>query len=165
MLNQILTVASRELLDGWRDRRGMLSAALYSLMGPGVVYLNEGPFQLAEIWWTFFWWVVGLNVLQLAWRTTDLVRGTWRHPQTLQRIIFKGFGLIPIVILLSASHASYVLLRHSAADQVRYSRTLETINKSVHLGLLVICAIASLQLAWDIGQALLLAQRQRSVRE
>jgi sodium transport system permease protein len=37
MLNQILTVAAKELLDGWRDRRAMLSAALYCLMGPGVV--------------------------------------------------------------------------------------------------------------------------------
>ncbi len=37
MLNQILTVAARELLDGWRDRRAMFSAALYCLMGAGVV--------------------------------------------------------------------------------------------------------------------------------
>jgi sodium transport system permease protein len=37
MLNQILTVAARELTDGWRDRRAMLSAALYCLMGPVVV--------------------------------------------------------------------------------------------------------------------------------
>ena len=37
MLNQILTVAAKELLDGWRDRRAMVSAALYCLMGPGVV--------------------------------------------------------------------------------------------------------------------------------
>jgi len=37
MLNQILIIAARELLDGWRDRRAIISAALYSLMGPGVV--------------------------------------------------------------------------------------------------------------------------------
>jgi sodium transport system permease protein len=39
MLNQILTVAAKELLDGWRDRRAMISAVLYCLMGPGVVSL------------------------------------------------------------------------------------------------------------------------------
>jgi sodium transport system permease protein len=39
MLTKILTVASREMVDAWRDRRGMLSAALYCLMGPGVVSL------------------------------------------------------------------------------------------------------------------------------
>jgi ABC-type Na+ efflux pump permease subunit len=39
MLNQIFTIASKEVTDGWRDRRGLMSAALYSLMGPGVVGL------------------------------------------------------------------------------------------------------------------------------
>ena len=37
MLTPTLTVAAKELLDGWRDRRAMISAALYCLMGPGVV--------------------------------------------------------------------------------------------------------------------------------
>ena len=37
MLKPILTVAAKELVDGWRDRRAIVSAALYSLMGPGVV--------------------------------------------------------------------------------------------------------------------------------
>ena len=37
MLNQIPIVAAKELLDGWRDRRAIVSAALYALMGPGVV--------------------------------------------------------------------------------------------------------------------------------
>jgi sodium transport system permease protein len=36
-MNPIFTVATKELLDGWRDRRAVVSAALYSLMGPGVV--------------------------------------------------------------------------------------------------------------------------------
>jgi len=39
MLNQSLIVAGKEILDGWRDRRSLLSSALYSLMGPGVVAL------------------------------------------------------------------------------------------------------------------------------
>ena len=39
MLNQIFTIARKEVIDSWRDRRGLMSAALYSLMGPGVVGL------------------------------------------------------------------------------------------------------------------------------
>jgi sodium transport system permease protein len=39
MLTRVLIVATRELIDGWRDRRAVFSAALYSLMGPGVVSL------------------------------------------------------------------------------------------------------------------------------
>ena len=37
MLNQILIIAAKELTDGWRDRRAIVSSALYSLMGPGMV--------------------------------------------------------------------------------------------------------------------------------
>jgi sodium transport system permease protein len=36
---QVLTIAGREAVDSWRDRRGLLSTAMYSLMGPGVVWL------------------------------------------------------------------------------------------------------------------------------
>ena len=32
MLNQLLTIARKELTDSWRDRRGLLSGAAYSLM-------------------------------------------------------------------------------------------------------------------------------------
>jgi sodium transport system permease protein len=39
MISQLLTIAHKEVMDTWRDRRGLLSAALYSLMGPGVVAL------------------------------------------------------------------------------------------------------------------------------
>jgi sodium transport system permease protein len=39
MLNQVLTIAAKEMTESWRDRRGMLSAAMYCLMGPGVVSL------------------------------------------------------------------------------------------------------------------------------
>jgi sodium transport system permease protein len=39
MLSQVSTIAARELTDSRRDRRGLLSAAMYSLMGPGVVSL------------------------------------------------------------------------------------------------------------------------------
>jgi len=37
MLNQVLIVAQKEVLDGWRDRRAVISTTLYSLMGPAVV--------------------------------------------------------------------------------------------------------------------------------
>jgi sodium transport system permease protein len=39
MLNQWLTIAGKELTESWRDRRGMSSAVVYSLMGPVVVSL------------------------------------------------------------------------------------------------------------------------------
>jgi sodium transport system permease protein len=39
MNNRILVVARKEVLDGVRDRRGLLSSLLYSLMGPAVILL------------------------------------------------------------------------------------------------------------------------------
>jgi sodium transport system permease protein len=39
MLNPILSVAAREMVDGWRDRRALVASALYCLMGPAVVSL------------------------------------------------------------------------------------------------------------------------------
>jgi sodium transport system permease protein len=39
VLNQLLTIARKEVTDSWRDRRALLSTVLYSLMGPGVVSL------------------------------------------------------------------------------------------------------------------------------
>ena len=137
----------------------------FLLLGPGVAYLYAGPFQLADIWWIFYWWIVALNVLQLVWRIADLMRGTWHHPAAIQQIVFKAFGLVPLVILLVESGGRYVLLKQPDLDQARAGGTLETINKSIHLGLLVIGAIASLQLVWDIGQALLRTYRQRAIHK
>lgn len=39
MLNQLLAIAAKETISTWRDRRGLVSALMYSLMGPGVVAL------------------------------------------------------------------------------------------------------------------------------
>ena len=39
MLNRILIIAGQEITSGLRDSRGLVSALLYSLMGPGVVYM------------------------------------------------------------------------------------------------------------------------------
>jgi hypothetical protein len=132
----------------------------FLLMGPGVVVL-DGPFRLADIWWTFFWWIVALNVLQLAWKCINLMRGTWQRPSKVQHIVFKVFGLIPLGLVLSARNRGYVLLRNPAIEHVHYANALESINKSIYLGLLVICAIAALQLAFDTGQMLLRAWRAR----
>ena len=38
----------------------------YLLIGPGVLYWHASPFQLAPFSVLFYWWVVGVNVVQLA---------------------------------------------------------------------------------------------------
>ncbi|MGA7857949.1 MAG: hypothetical protein WCA11_08485, partial [Terracidiphilus sp.] len=133
----------------------------FLLMGPGIFYLNASPFQLADVWWVFYWWIVALNALQLAWHCIDLMRGAWQHPSPAQHVVFKAFGLIPLGLLILAPDHAYVTLRHPALDQASHGAILGTINNSIHLGLMVIAAIAVLQLIWDVAQLARAAYRKR----
>ncbi|MGA9583856.1 MAG: hypothetical protein WBQ95_00935 [Terracidiphilus sp.] len=133
----------------------------FLLMGPGVVVLRIAPYQLSPVWWTFYWWIVGLNVLQLAWKIIDLARGQWQQPALIRQIIFKAVGVIPIAILLSVRDHIYVVLKNPSTDQLHYGHNLDVINNSIHLGFSVICAIVVLQLAWEIGQLVWKAYRRR----
>ena len=137
----------------------------FLLMGPGVFYLDASPFQLAQIWWVFYWWMVALNVLQLAWRCTDLARGTWQRPGRAQHIVVKAFGLIPLGLLLAAPEHAYVVLKHPAIDALRYGSTVVSINQTFHFGLLFAGALVVLQLAWDIAQSILDAYRKREAAQ
>lgn len=134
----------------------------FLLFGPGAAYLRYSPFTLAPVWVQFYWWVVALNVLQLGWRCLNLWRGSWQQPQHGQHIAVKAFGLIPLALLLTARDHALVALKHPALDQLRHGGTVNTIDQVTHGALLVVGAIAVLQLAWDIGRAIRDAYRKRS---
>jgi hypothetical protein len=97
---------------------------------------------------------VGLNALQLTWRCIDLIRGAWQNPGPLPHIVAKLFGTIPLVLLAYLPGSLYVLLRHPETDMSRHAETAGSINRGIHIGLQVLCAIVILQLVWDIAQAL-----------
>jgi hypothetical protein len=122
----------------------------FLLMGPGAVVLQVAPFELAPVWWTFYWWIVGLNAFQLMWKCVDLARGRWQFRNPIQHVAFKVGGLIPILILLNARDHVYVLLKKGGADQLKYGQHVTQINDGVHLGISVLCAIVVIQMAWDI---------------
>jgi hypothetical protein len=124
----------------------------FLLMGPGAVILRVSPYQLASVWWTFYWWIIGLNALQVAWKTIDLARGQWQQPAPIRQIIFKVGGVIPLALLLSVRDHVYVVLKNPAADQLGSGHNLDVINNSIRLGFSVICAIVVVQLAWEIGR-------------
>jgi len=133
----------------------------FLLMGPGVIVLRVAPYQLVPVWWKFYWWIVGLNALQLAWKTIDLARGQWQQPAPIRQIIFKAVGVIPIALLLSVPDHIYVVFKNPSADQLRYGHNLDVINNSVHLGFSVICAIVVVQVAWEIGHMVWHTYRRR----
>jgi len=135
----------------------------FLLLGPGVVILDAGPMRLADAWWTFYWLNVALTAIQLAWRSIDLARGTWQYTLETQHVLFKGFGLVPIVPMLNVRDHAYILLKNPAVSQMQYGAALATINKSIFIGLLAITFMVTLQLAWDIGKLILRASREREV--
>jgi hypothetical protein len=134
----------------------------FLILGPGVIPWNASPFQFADVWMAFFWWVVALGITQLIWRSVDLARGTWQYPTPIQQIVFKAFGPAGFLQLLAVRDHVYVALKHPALDQARYGAVVDTINKSIHFGLLVLCAIATLQLAFDTGKLILDGYRKRA---
>ena len=124
----------------------------FLLLGPGAAYLNASPFELAHVWWTFFLWCVALSALQLVWRCINLLRGIWQHRSRTEDLAIKSLGLIPIGVVLLVKDSGYVLLKNPAVDRAHYGTALESINKSIHLGFVVVCVVVLLQLAWEIGR-------------
>jgi len=133
----------------------------YLLMGPGAAYLHGLPFQLAPVWVPFYWWVVVVNVAQLAWRSAGLIRGNWPRLRTTQTIVVSAIGLIPLGLLFSVPDHAYVLLKNPALDQARYGAALTSINLSIQWSAVAICVITVLRLAWEIGRISLDAYHKR----
>lgn len=135
----------------------------FLIMGPGAVYLQSGPFELAPIWWTFFWWMVAMNIVQTGWNCVDLARGTWRRPWRAKRVVAKVIGVIPLLILFMVRDHVYILLKSPAVDGSHYGQNLDQINNGIHLALGVICAIISVQLVLDLGQLVRDRYRRRGL--
>jgi hypothetical protein len=135
----------------------------YLMFGPGAEVLHASPFRLAPVWWTFYWWIVGLNVIELAWKCIDLLRGAWENPDQYRNLVAKFFGLIPIVMIASLHSRMYVLLRNPEADFARHGHTLDSINQGVHMVALLLAAIVGLQLIGSIAQTAYRAYRERAI--
>jgi hypothetical protein len=133
----------------------------FVLMGPGAAYLEAGPFLLAPVWWTFYWLLVAMNIMQIGWKCIELARGTWERPSRLLQIASKAFGLIPVVFLLTTPDHHYVLLKNPLANQMHYAQTLHQVNEGLHFAFAVVCAIVVLQLAFDIGKLIWSRNRKR----
>jgi hypothetical protein len=132
----------------------------YLLLGPGAAYLSASPFLLGHVWVQVYWWVVALNVLQLAWRCIALYRGKWQQ-RSAENIVISALGLIPLDILLFAArdHA-YVLLKNPALDMARYGGALDSINDAIYRITLFLCVVIGVQLLWRIVRQFLKAHRK-----
>ena len=132
----------------------------FLLLGPGVFYVQNSPFQLAQVWIGFYWTVLALNVVQVAWNGYRLWRGSWQDPSAVYNLVAKTLGLIPTVMLLSARGHIYLLLKRPDLDGPRYAGTLNTINLAIWHGLQVVCLILVLQLIAEIVKAVIASYRR-----
>jgi hypothetical protein len=134
----------------------------YLWLGPGALYFKASPYALAPVWMQFYWCVVALNALQLAWHSVDLWRGTWRRPQPVKKAVTGIFGLIPLAILLAERGQAYVVLKNPAMDHAYANMPLASINEWIFRIALLIFVIAVATLAWEIGKASVKAYRKRA---
>jgi hypothetical protein len=136
------------------------------LFGPGWNYMkiwgaSSSTFKLAPVWALFYWSVVALNTIQLAWRCVHLARGSWRQSHPVQQIAMKVLGLIPWGVLLADPDRVYVLFRDPAVNQPRNGAIADQINRGTHQIVLLLSVIVVAQLLWETGKLGLDAYRKR----
>jgi hypothetical protein len=153
--------AVAEVIFGWILLMWLLLVPHYPflLMGPGAVILKVTPYQLAPVWWTFYWCVVSLNLTELAWKMVDLLRERWQGPHHVQHLVKKVLGLLPLLFVLAAPGGVLFLLKNPA--DTTYAATLAQINQWTYRGFEVVAAIVVLQLVWDAGKMSVEAYRKR----
>jgi hypothetical protein len=133
----------------------------FLFFGPGAWYLHSLPYQLAPVWWTFYWWLVAMNAFELAWKIVEFARGAWQRPRNRARhLAMHSLSLIPLCVLLAAPNHVLFLLKNPA-DAAKLGATLAAANKGVFQALSIVLAIVVLQLVWGIVQASLEAYRKR----
>lgn len=133
----------------------------FLLFGPGEWYLKSLPYQLAPVWWTFYWCLVAMNALELTWKIVELARGAWQRPKNRARhLAMHALSLIPLGILLAAPNHALFLLKNTA-DAAKLGAALAAANKGVLLALEIAAVVVALQLVWGIVRAGLEAYRNR----
>ncbi|SPE18776.1 putative membrane protein [Candidatus Sulfotelmatomonas gaucii] len=132
----------------------------YLMFGPGAWYLRL-PYQLAPVWLSFYWCLVGINIFELTWKIVDLARGAWQRPKSrAKHLSMHTLSLIPLSVLLAAPDHMLFLLK-KPEDAVTLGGALASANKGVHLALTIALAIVVLQLVWGAGKMGVEAWRNR----
>ena len=157
--------AAAEVIFGWFFLGWLLLVLKHPFLmfGPGVIYFQTGPFNIAPVWWTFYWVAVAFNFGQVLWNTMDLVSGAWRKPSPLKPLFFKAGGLACIGVLLFAANHVYATLKDPAASSAeKYNAMLNQINPGIHIAAMVLFLMVAIQLAWELFQWIQSSKKQPS---
>ncbi len=131
----------------------------FLLMGPGAAYLKVAPYQLAPVWWTFYWCIVTLNAVDIAWHMMNLLQGRWQGPHPVQHLVKSAFGLVPLLVIMAAPGRELIELKNPL--DAKHGAGLSQINYGLYHAFEVIAAIVILQLVWAVGRMSLEAYRRR----
>jgi hypothetical protein len=134
-------------------------AMLFFAMGPIPWIMSGADVGLAPVWHSFYWALIGLNVLQLAFSLIALNRSAqpWR---AAMKMVERCFGFAFLLFLLQVKE--YLVFLHPVADAERV-KLVATINQDAHLGLTVVAVIIGLKLLWDLGQILMRSRQPGAV--
>jgi hypothetical protein len=133
------------------------------IFGPGAFVMQALPYTIAPVIMNFYWAVVALNLMQLAWKLVDLYTGAWMGERKLQHFTIKLIGIIPLVILLRAPEKMWILLKDPAAEFAKYGNQLAQINQAIYIGLRVVLAITLITFFLEVGNWFIRSYR-RSVK-
>lgn len=125
----------------------------FLMLGPGAALLKASPYRLAPQWLEFYWMLVAVNVIQLAWNCARVWRGSWDRPDIVMQLVTKAVGVVPIAYLLTIPNRAYFVLRQGAVDQGQFGLKLDQINLGIWYSVQVICLIVVIQLIWEAAQA------------
>ncbi len=130
-------------------------------LGPGAWYLKASPYELAAVWWTFYWCLVGLNAFELTWKVVDFVRGTWQGRKHARHLALHTLSLIPLGVLLTAPNRELFLLKNPVTDAAALGAQVSSANRGLHTAIMIVVAIVVLQLVWGVGKMGVDAYRKR----
>ncbi len=121
----------------------------FLLFGPYVAWhlLN---IDLPSIWHTFYWIIIGFNIIQLACRIILLSRPMRRYYHVFDRTL-HGLGIGILVFLVSAR--DYIGQATFGGNPMS-AETVANLNANIHRGLLVVLIIALGKFIWDTVQLL-----------
>jgi hypothetical protein len=131
----------------------------FLLFGPGVAYLKVSPYQLAPVWWTFYWCIVVLNLVDLPWHMVNLLQNRWQGPHPVQHLVKSVLGLVPLLVIMAAP--GRVLIELKNPSDAKHAAGLSQINQGLYHAFEIIAAIVILQLVWAVGRLIVETYRAR----
>lgn len=126
----------------------------FLLLGPGEIYLRNLPLTFAPVIVLFYWVLVAFSAIQLAWQAYELLSDNWRFRSPMHKLIIKGFGIVPIAILMAAPGHVFLKFNPAGYGHLPHGFDLATINHGIYSGVTVIAFIVLVQFLWDLYQAI-----------